>query len=250
MQVGEGWPVLEFDRLGESGDEARRQRACRGDRDLLPEDGPHREFEAIEGPGQAQAARSLREPAERRADFPRVGVHIEDPFDLAQHSSDHRRKGGRQRHLQRIPVRLVGHLQPAADGLRIAASNVTQDATIAAVADGLDARDGALLKKGEQRRPVKRGAIRQAEGEEARVFGDGCARSARLGQGVAQARRSKSIALRKQRIHTANTGKTAGESHLGDRQGRIGQQVSVSKRLASSRRCVCAYCTGDTPNSV
>jgi hypothetical protein len=72
--------------------------------------------------------------------------------------------------LQRIPVRLVGHLQPAADGPRIAASNVTQDAAIAAVADGLDARDGALLKKGEQRRPVKRGAIRQAEGEESAMF--------------------------------------------------------------------------------
>ena len=74
-----------FDRIAERRSEAARDRARRGDRDLLAEDRAHRHFEAVERARHAQAGMAAGERAERPRHLGGMAGKVHQRLDAREH---------------------------------------------------------------------------------------------------------------------------------------------------------------------
>jgi hypothetical protein len=144
------------------------------------------------------------------------------------------RERRRDDHAQRVLPHKLAHL----DVTRVHGSAAAdRDAAhVVGLADRLDALDGAHAQG-------TRASPRSRKADDRRVERQPIGRLGRAGI-ASQPRRRHPVAVAEQRVESAHARETARVRDVGDRQVRVGEQA-----LGEQQACVCAYSTGETPNS-
>ena len=221
-------------------DEPRGDACGRGDRDLLAEDRAHRDLEAVEGAGHAQAGTRVGERAQRLRDL--VGMRTRDRTAASRATSTGGSALGERRARPRRAARCC------------AATARPRSSPRAPCRRRCDAHRAAIAAASRPpRRPRSRAARGMRASRPSRRAGDSA--SSNVEARRVGARRRARVAAQ---LARASCGSACGRASLKRRRlakplaiatSMTGSAVSVSRRLASSRRCVCAYSTGATPNS-
>jgi len=200
-----------------------RERARGGHRDLLAEHGAHRELEAVERAGHAQAVASRKRVVQHRVDRDRVGVQVERGAQAVDHLRQHL-------------AQLVAHAQHELATRLIELGQ--QPAAVAALADvhaqGLPEAqlvvdeghtfDQALPKESQRGRHVVGRPVAQAHRRALAAFA--------LAGLAPQLGRVQAVVVEKGGVEAPHAGKAAGERDLGDGQIGVGEQLFGREQLS------------------
>ncbi len=205
-----------------------RERARRGDRDLLAEDRPHGQFEPVVGAGDTEPGPRPHQRGDevvggqRGTDRGRVGIGVEQPAGPADHGCDRPQPGepGAEQHMSLAWPR---------DELDDAGAGGGPDGPrVPLRGDLLHPGDRPRGQETQPRSRVERLAAGQPQGEP-RAWGPGRIPGPRApGAGAPgpgpQLRRGAPRGLQHARVELPDTGESAGERHISDRHGGLGQQ--------------------------
>ncbi|MDT4820662.1 hypothetical protein FQZ97_538080 [compost metagenome] len=225
------------DRVAESLDQPRAQRARRSHGDLLAQHRAHRELEAVDRAGHAQPVAVRKGGMQRGVDGHRLRVEVEQRACAADDDRQHRgqRIAHGQQHL--LALEVEAQLQPA--GVRLRAMLHAQGSRQPHI--GRRAALGGFLAVGgvhgfdaAQRAPCEEAehGVRVVGRAKTQPHLDGLAFAALGAARAAQRARVEPVVLHEGRVEAPHAREAAGQRHLRHRQARVGDELLGGQQAA------------------